>query len=67
MKEKDDSIFNKSSSEDITILNASLLSKNQLLAKRNIIERHSYKKEVKKSNKVKRYSLGLFFFVVIFY
>ncbi len=62
MKEKDDSIFNKSSSEDITILNASLLSKNQLLAKRNIIERHSYKKEVKKSNKVKRYSLGLFFF-----
>ena len=63
MKEKDDSILNKTISEDNTILNASLLSKNYLLAKGNVKEKNlDKKKKVKKSNKVKRYTLGSFFF-----
>ena len=51
MKEKDDSILNKTISEDNTILNASLLSKNYLLAKGNVKEKNLDKK--KRNKKIK--------------
>ena len=48
MKEKDDSILNKTISEDNTILNASLLSKNYLLAKGNVKEKNKKNLDKKK-------------------
>ena len=64
MKEKDDSSFNKSNA-DHSAFNASLLSKNYLLARRS--EKESLDsldmKAIKKTKKIKRYIIGFIFFI----